>query len=209
MDIIRKDEGAIEVDGRLQFSDGDPSPSGHPPTRITARYLNSVMNELVGLVQKSGQSLNPSSEIQLFNAVKRLSRYSDYDAIVGDENFGSIPEAIQSLEGPGKILVLKDQIVTETILVDKPDITISSVPGVIIHGLRINEPIFRLDAANISIKDLRMGAEEPGEGTFAFSLSGNARSALAVNVRIYGFSGRPYFSGDAPLFQSGVIVENE
>lgn len=53
-----------------EFTEG--SPSGAPPTTVTAVWLNAVQRELVAAVEASGQTLDPGDDAQLLAAIQIL-----------------------------------------------------------------------------------------------------------------------------------------
>ncbi len=208
MDTVWLNEGGIIVNGKSVFSEGDPSPSGHPPTRITARFLNNQMLELVNLVLGAGYALNHQSNTQLLESVRKISLYRDYDAIVGDGYLASIDEALDKVGPSSKILVTSHIFTSSTITIDQPDISISSLPGVNITGRNLSGSLFVLDAARITFKDCRLGIENPASSNYVFNLSDRAESALISNTRIFNFASQPFFTSTSNnLFQSGTVIE--
>ncbi len=208
MDTVWLNEGGIIVDGKSVFSEGDPSPSGHPPTRISARFLNNQMYELVNLVKNAGFNLNWRSDTQIFESVKKISLYRDYDAIVGDGFLSSIEDALESAGPASRILITSHIFTSLTITIRQPDISISCLPGVNITGRGLSDSLFLLDAERITFNDCRLGIESPSSENYIFNLSDRAKSALISNTRIFNFASQPFFKSTSNnLFQSGTVIE--
>jgi hypothetical protein len=212
MDRIREIEGAIERDGKWIFSEGDPSPGGHLPTRITARFLNLIQEELVNAVEGSFQGLDGTKADQLLDALRYFGKFGGFDVIVGDGagELPSLKEALETVSGQANILINKNIEVIEPLEILVPDLTINAAPGKSIKGSdSLDGPMFRIRSKGISFISGRYGFGEATGSQTAFFAEADAAYVFLDKVRFFGFPRRNGFSGNSQAFMPmGIIYED-
>ena len=127
---IQEKDGAIGGP-KWRFTEGLPGPGGHPPTRITDKFLNDVQEELINLL--SGGKLLPSesNQNQVVEAVAVVAGFQvDYKTvqkiIVGPGgHFDHLSRAVSAATPGTSILVTADSELALPIKIDKEFIAIT------------------------------------------------------------------------------------
>ena len=85
-----------------RFTEGDAQ-TGIPATVLTADWANAVQEELCGLLEGSGISLNPDDNAQLLSLFRRLNRpslaFGDFFPVDGSAITGQVAATLESDEG--------------------------------------------------------------------------------------------------------------
>jgi hypothetical protein len=214
MDRPLESEGAILENSKRVFTEGMTGPSGYPPTRLTARFMNLLTDELIHLVEAAGIEPSDDDPEQVKKAIAALTNKSSPDLIVGN-GFGeirSLKEALEGAESGSRILVKSNQTLSETIYISKPDIELNFWPGVTVTGktAELNTSLFDINAPRITFVGGRFGFDSiPAQGQHAFYGGLNGKYLLLNGVRLFGFeANQPGFTGQNPIFPNGLIRES-
>ena len=127
---IQAKDGAIGGP-KWRFSEGEPGPSGHPPTRLAAAWLNTVQEELINLVEKAGIEPSLTDETQILNAVRLITALAidarlSHRIVVGPGgHFARLADAVTGIRERTSILVTATEEISQPIKVDAEFVAIS------------------------------------------------------------------------------------
>ena len=127
---IQEKDGAINGPN-WQFTEGTPGPGGHQPTRITAKLLNDVQDELINLVEEAALKPSATDQSQVIAAVNVLAgwmadrRTTERYVVGAGGHFGSITEAVAAVPAGSSILVAQTHEIVQPVKIEKDFIAIT------------------------------------------------------------------------------------
>lgn len=205
MDRINEAEGGVVVSGKRMFSDGDPSPGGHAPSRISARIMNAIAEEIIAVIENADIKLENHNNTQLKEAIIHYSQFAQYDVIATSAR--SLEQLKESIRRKSKILVTSDQIIESTLEIKSDYTTIECLPGVKIEGSPgLSGEMFSISGASVTFKNVILGMKKPGPENYVFALADKGKHFIISDSRIFGFQNRSFYKGSNPIVQSGLVL---
>ncbi len=184
MERIRNEDGAINE----RFTAGDPTNGGQFPTKVQPYWLNNVQEEIANAITQNGITLDPTSQNQLYQSIKRAS---PFDVIVNSQE--DLRNTIQNVTDGTSIYVraMSWDMDQGPIILDADSVFIQFAPGAHIRGrvqtdqnqgMEVGQGVLEVNGNNCTILggiwDFR---EDPDSRYHAVKYNGSTTSS------------RPYF----------------